>query len=128
ELQEEAAEPEEPILRLHSDTKYALQNLHKQERAPYPWEKRFIAGHHRITKEYFRCKGSSHNLPRKMVNRYGETVYCADCGGVERHSLPIRDHREHVYPVLIDILNHLQEVTGKRVVITCGHRCPVHNT
>lgn len=128
ELEEEPVRCDEPILRLHNDATYALSEPQKRERAAYPWEKQFIAGHRRITKEYFRCKGSSHNLPRKMMNRYGEEVYCADCGGVERHSLPVHDQHEYVYPVLVDVLNYLQEKTGKRVVITCGHRCPVHNT
>src|SRR5690606_2499225 len=51
-----------------------------------------------------------------------------DCNGSEKHSLPLRDKKEFVYPILIDLLNYLQMKTEKRVVITCGHRCPDHNT
>ena len=36
--------------------------------------------------------------------------------------------QQGVYPVLIDLLNHVQKRTGKRVIITSGHRCPAHNT
>ncbi len=35
--------------------------------------------------------------------------------------------KENVYPILLELLNYLQKKTGKRVVITCGHRCPAHN-
>ena len=63
-----------------------------------------------------------------MVNHYGETIYCQDCGGLERHSLPLKEDKEFIYPILIDLLNYLQEKTRKKVVITCGHRCPLHNT
>src|SRR5206468_4318905 len=45
----------------------------------------------------------------------------------ERHSLPLSDGKEFVYSILLDLLNYLQAKTGKRVVVTCGHRCPVHN-
>nr|NGX30439.1 hypothetical protein [Candidatus Anoxychlamydiales bacterium] len=36
--------------------------------------------------------------------------------------------KEGIYPVLLDILNYIQRKTKKRVVITCGHRCPKHNS
>jgi hypothetical protein len=28
----------------------------------------------------------------------------------------------------LDLLNYVQEQTGKRVIVTSGHRCPAHNT
>ena len=53
---------------------------------------------------------------------------CSDCEGSRRHGLPIIQGKEGVYPILLDLLNYLQKKTGKRVIITCGHRCPAHNT
>lgn len=92
---------------------------------PYPWEKEKSLP--KITKEYFRCKGSSLN-PIRSECISGQMVKHLDCGGCERHSLPLKDGKEFIYPILIDLLNHIQEKTGKRVVITSGHRCPDHNT
>lgn len=28
---------------------------------------------------------------------------------------------------MIDLLNYIQQKTGRRVIVTCGHRCPAHN-
>lgn len=41
--------------------------------------------------------------------------------------LPLKDKKEFIYPILIDLLNAIQTKTGKRVVITCGHCCPEHS-
>ncbi len=51
-----------------------------------------------------------------------------DCGGIRSHSLPIRGEKEFVYPVLLDILNYIQMKTARPVVVTCGHRCPLHQS
>jgi hypothetical protein len=50
----------------------------------------------------------------------------SDCDG--KHGLPIIHGQEGVYPVLIELLNEVQRLTGHRVIITSGHRCPAHNT
>lgn len=92
---------------------------------PYPWEKENSLP--KITKEYFRCKGSSLN-PLRSEYTGGQMVKYLDCGGCERHSLPLKEGKEFIYPILIELLNHIQEKTGKRLVITSGHRCPEHNT
>ena len=118
----------ERITRLSYESLYPECDLSPLPPPRYPWDDDFIAGHRRISKEHFRCKGSSHNAPRMATNRYGEKVYYADCGGIERHSLPLKEGEEYIYPVLIELLNYLQEMTRRRVVITCGHRCPIHNT
>jgi hypothetical protein len=81
----------------------------------------------KITKEYFRCKGSPLN-PGKTVIQNGESVRIFDCGGIGKHSLPLRDGKEFIYPILIDLMNDIQEKTGKKIIITSGHRCPQHNT
>jgi len=43
------------------------------------------------------------------------------------HGLPLRDNKEYIYPILLELLNYCQEKTGKRVIITSGHRCPKHH-
>jgi len=68
---------------------------------------------------------STHPI-RSWKEPNGETVQLLDCSGPAGHGLPLRDGVEFVYPILIDLLNYLQETTGKRVVITAGHRCPTH--
>jgi hypothetical protein len=112
-----------PIRRLHTDEQPIAPPVEYVQRAPYPWELDYIGAHPRITKEFFRCKGSSLNPPRGE----GEELL-HDCGGSRAHGLPLFDGKEGVYPILPELLNYLQERTGKRVVITCGHRCPAHNS
>jgi hypothetical protein len=94
---------------------------------PYPWEEHRVANLPKITKEFFRCKGSPLN-PEKVIERNGKTERISDCGGSERHSLPLNKNKEFIYPILITLLNHVQSQTEKKVVVTSGHRCPEHNT
>ncbi|MCY3974411.1 MAG: D-Ala-D-Ala carboxypeptidase family metallohydrolase [Simkaniaceae bacterium] len=94
----------------------------------YPWDEKYIGSSPRITKEFFRCKGSpSHPFLRIPSGERGKEIYLADCRGLREHSLPIREGKEFVYPILIDLLNFVQEKTGKRVIVTSGHRCAKHN-
>jgi hypothetical protein len=85
-----------------------------------------IGNYPRISKEFFRCKGTSLNLPLAEGEGDKKTYY-QDCGGGGSHSLCLRANKEFIYPVLIDLLNYIQTKTKKKVVITCGHRCPQHN-
>ena len=63
-----------------------------------------------------------------MVTKEKEIARYYDCGGPEKHSLPLREKKEfYLHSILIILLNYLQIQTGKRVVITCGHCCPEHN-
>lgn len=96
------------------------------ERSPYPWEKRMIGSVRRITKEFFRCNGHPLHPPIKILQGDNHLSYHLDCGGGEQHSLPLRDGKEFIYPILIELLNWIQEKTGKKVMITSGHRCPLH--
>lgn len=98
-----------------------------QSKKPYFWEKNHDAEIAEITKECFRCKGNALS-PFKSETVRGEVVKYHDCGGHKRHSLPLFNGKEGVYPVILDILNHIQAKTGHRVIITSGHRCPEHNT
>jgi hypothetical protein len=89
-------------------------------REMYPWEE-VSSQVPKISKEHFRCRGSSAHPP-KGTNEKRVT----DCEG--KHGLPMVHGREGVYPVLVDLLNYIQKKTKRKVVITSGHRCLVHNT
>jgi hypothetical protein len=117
----------EPITRRAAPVQYVLPIPSLVQSAPtYPWDNRLVGKFPRITREFFRCRGSSSNAPLTITR--GETAeVLLDCEGGHRHSLPVHDGREEIYPILIDLLNYLQARSGHRVVITCGHRCPKHN-
>lgn len=115
----------ETIYRAERDVFSPITIPEKVGRSAYPWE--YEAHLPRITKEFFRCKGSSLNPPF-MEEGEGEPKVILDCEGGSRHGLPIFAGKEGVYPILLDLLNFVQKKTGKRAIITCGHRCPVHNT
>lgn len=114
----------ELISRRH-DQKTTIPPLVIQDRPPYFWETQNKNGIAEITKEYFRCKGNAMNPAKSELVR-GERVRYQDCSS--RHSLPLIHGKEGVYPILIDLLNYVQEKTGRQVIITSGHRCPEHNT
>jgi hypothetical protein len=116
----------EAIHRSKDSCKYPLEELAVRPREPYPFEKGGNGHITTITKEFFRCKGSSSHPPKHKDAEAHSYVY--DCGGLLKHSLPIKEGREYVFPILIELLNDLQKTTKKKVVITCGHRCPEHNT
>ncbi len=115
------------IHRAHDEYHYAIETPSQYVREKYPWEKAYSGKHSKITKEYFRCRGSRVNPPHVDQREAAQIANYFDCGGFQKHSLPIRDGQEFVYPVLVELLNYVQEKTGCKVVITCGHRCPVHN-
>lgn len=114
------------VYRLHDESLLKIPPQEKQPLPHYPWEAELVGGYPRITKEFFRCKGSSFN-PSRTVKEGKKSEYYADCGGPDKHSLPLRDGEEFIYPILITLTNLLQERFEKRIVITCGHRCPTHN-
>ena len=116
----------ETIYRSHKDRNYLIEAPIHRVREGYPWEPSTLSKFPKITKEFFRCKGNESHTPHAKENSPGEFVH--DCGGILKHSLPVRSGKEFVYPILIDLLNYVQEKTSHRVVITCGHRCPTHNT
>lgn len=117
----------EYIYRKHDETLFSTPPAEKQSPPAYPWDKGQTSLFPKITKEFFRCKGSQLN-PCHIVPCKGEINRYYDCGGAEKHSLPLRDGKEFIYSILIDLMNHVQLKTGKRVVITSGHRCPEHNS
>ena len=116
-----------PIIR-SPDTPSILPSTLETEAIPsYPWESNRKGKISPVTKEYFRCKGSSLNPPIPIIRdgKVIENVF--DCRGAESHSLPIRHEQEFIYPILLELVNEIQEATGKPVIITSGHRCPAHN-
>lgn len=106
----------ELIYRSHKERFYKTDFVQHTPRTPYPWESELHFP--RITKEFFRCKGRASSSSETRE----------DCGGADAHGLPLISGKEGVYPILIDLLNYIQQQTRKRVVITCGHRCPIHNS
>lgn len=93
----------------------------------YPWDKVDLSHPMKINKEFFRCKGNVLN-PCHIFDQNGERIHHYDCGGIQKHGLPLRNGKEFIYPLLIDLMNYIQIRTEKKVVITSGHRCPEHNT
>lgn len=117
----------EYIYRSEADSLFTPPPPLKNPPLIYPWEDRFAKKIPMITKEYFRCKGSTLNPPK--THTINDSIsYLFDCGGSEKHSLPLQDNKEFIYPILIDLLNYIQDKTNKKVVITSGHRCPDHNS
>ena len=119
----------EPIRRRSSDDLFSLKDPEDSELPTYPWHKRYTKKRLCINQEFFRCKGDPLNPPLSITSQTtGQITYQIDCEGVERHSLPIQNGKEFIYPILIDLLNQVQEKTEKRVIITSGHRCRAHNS
>ena len=115
----------EYIVRLHNEYSLMVPTQTQNTQIPYPWQPQ--EGHVRsITKEYFRCKGNSINPPNIVTKDGKEINRFYDCSGADKHSLPLRDGKEFIYPILITLLNHLQKISGKNVIITSGHRCIAH--
>lgn len=123
DLIRKANETSEKIYRFHDDYFFVASPPKLEQQEKYPWERSISGSNLKITKEYFRCKGSSLNLPKET-----ESGILTDCNGIDDHGLPYRDGKEYIYPILIDLLNYVQEKTGKKVILTAGHRCPKHNT
>ncbi|HXF28455.1 MAG TPA: D-Ala-D-Ala carboxypeptidase family metallohydrolase, partial [Chlamydiales bacterium] len=123
--------PGEYIYRLTSDTPLEINPYISKPKPLYPWQSDTSAsnGLKSITKEYFRCKGFSLNPPKVIKSPEGkETARYTDCGGCQKHSLSVRNKKEYIFPILLELVNHIQTVTKKQVIITSGHRCPDHNS
>jgi hypothetical protein len=120
-------EIEEFIYRNESDRfipPFALKTIKRDD---YPWEEEYVGNIPKITKEYFRCRGNMNHPEQVKISKEGKPTYHHDCGGIESHSLPMKNSQEFVYPIFINLLNYIQRITEKKVVITCAHRCPKHN-
>ena len=110
------------------DAQTFLQTAVEAESLPsYPWEGPGKGKISPITKDYFRCRGSDLNPPIPVLKDGKVIENIFDCRGALSHSLPIRHEKEFIYPILIELVNEVQAAIGKPVIITSGHRCPVHN-
>ncbi len=116
-----------PITRRSDEVTLPAQHR-LRHRAAYPWEGVYSGSHLKITKEHLRCRGARHAPLKEGVGEDGAKFALFDCGGPRSHSLPCREGKEEVYPILLELLNWVQDKSGKRVIVTCGHRCPAHNT
>ncbi len=110
------------IERLQNDRRWAALAPQKKDLPRYVWETESKTPFPSITKDYFCCRGSVMNPPRITAQSRLE-----DCGGAGSHSLPLKNGKEFIYPILIDLMNYLQETTHRKVVVTTGHRCPKHH-
>ncbi|NGX32957.1 MAG: hypothetical protein K1060chlam4_01014, partial [Candidatus Anoxychlamydiales bacterium] len=104
----------EEISRLDSDIYYKHQDPTKNLMDLYPFEEE-TAGFFKITKEFLRCKGNPLNPERVDTSNLDNVKVYLDCVGPAKHSLPLMNEKEGVYPVLLDILNYIQRKTKKRV-------------
>lgn len=111
-------------IRRQSHEKLLFPEALSKKQSQYPWEKGGYL-YSEITKEHFRCKGRDSH-PSKTIEHQGKSTVIYDCGGIDQHSLPLRDQKEFIYPILIDLLNYVQKKTHRRVIVTAGHRCPDH--
>lgn len=109
----------EYITRKQDERRFAVPPPTEQPPPPRPWNTNQL---YDINRYHFRCKGCASNPPLTA-----DKATHFDCGGADHHSLPLRNNEEFVYPILIDLLNHIQNETGKPIRITSGHRCPEHN-
>lgn len=117
----------EYIWRHHDEYHLVPQENRAAPPPHYPWQHGALGPLHPITKEYFRCKGSILNPPKITCKDGRELFRLYDCGGHQHHSLPLREGKEFIYPILLELLNRLQITLNRPVIITSGHRCPLHN-
>lgn len=112
----------ELILRFEKETPHQIIFPQRRIRERYSWEANLAHGFTRITKEAFRCKGRG--SPKPKISKESAALF--DCQGADKHSLPLAEEKETIYPALLEILNYLQDNLSKKVVVTSGHRCYAH--
>jgi len=108
------------IITRSNEYRFELDPPKIQHLETYHWEKSKNEDLSKITKDFFRCKGSFLN-----PSKYSQNEEIQDCDS--KHTLPLFNKKEAIYPVLLDLLNYIQNKTHKKVIITSGHRCPIHN-
>ncbi len=110
----------EKIYRLSHEKMYEEKAFTLAKRERYPWENETCFP--KITMNTLRCRGCKDYTKRARNGKEYE-----DCNGMKDHGLPYVDGDEFVYPVLVSLLNKIQNTLNKKVVVTSGHRCPKHN-
>lgn len=117
----------ERIERSKDEVYSPVETPKKNDELLYPFEEDNLS-FLKITKDFFRCKGNPLNPQRNDETTLSDAKVFVDCEGSSRHGLPMINSKEGVYPILLDLLNYIQKKVNKRVVITCGYRCPKHNS
>lgn len=113
----------EPLVRRLEDVRFPIFIPLKKTREAYPWEsktERLVP----LTADDLRCKGNHEHPPRYLPVLEGGVHEVQDC---HPHSLPQAEGADVYSKLLLDKLNLIQRELGKKVTITSGHRCPVHN-
>jgi hypothetical protein len=90
-----------------------------------PWIRYEIGPHatwQTLTRDHFRCKGKGARAPLALE----DGNYLFDCWGFE-HGLPWIQEKEFVEPLLLRVLNAIQQELQTSVLILSGHRCPAHH-
>lgn len=118
----------EYIERSHGETLYTAEQPEIQPPLETPWNTTSFTKNRPlpITRHFFRCRGNTLHPPRILSRDEKNKFTLLDCGGYGEHSLPLRENEEWIAPILIELLNDIQDKTNKQVVITSGHRCPTH--
>ena len=117
----------ETIHRTHDEYTFKIETPSLANKPLYPWDKKMIGHQVPITKEFFRCKGTCSFEPILIKRPGSSSTYIKDCEGIHSHSLPIKEGKEFIYPILIELLNTVQEKLNRKVIITSGHQCPTHH-
>lgn len=115
-----AHELKEKIYRFDEEIEFPLLPPAKKPKPSYPWEQGIVEPLLPIRNEDFSCRGRKNNYDRILLHAAQQEELFTDCGG---HS----SQQVAVNPTLLEILNHIQKVTGKQVVVTSGVRCPKHH-
>jgi len=113
-------EHREKIYRFQDEIEYPLLPPQKKIRLPYPWELAEKSAPRALVSSDFSCKGRKQHADRVIMLSGQEERRFSDCEGGEAHGIP------EITPILLTLLNHIQETTGRHVVITSGHRCSQH--
>lgn len=113
----------EPLVRTLEDVRFPIFIPLKKTRTSYPWEsanKRLVP----LSPEDLRCKGSPLHPSRSLPVLDGGIHEIKDC---TPHSLPKMEGEEVYSKLILEKLNLIQRELGRQVLITSGHRCPIHN-
>src|SRR4051812_27330602 len=85
----------EYLFRRYDESLVQVESMAAIKRKSYPWEEDWQCCYPKITKDFFRCRGSSLN-PVHFAQKGKEVVRFYDCGGAQKHSLPLRDQKEYI--------------------------------
>ena len=113
------------VFRHANERQFAYAPPQIRERQKYPWEGSYSGQLPKISTRILPLQGKQ--LQPASFSRGGQKgEYDYDCGGGGKQPSSLQD-KEFIYPILIETQLRADKRQTKKVVITCGHRCPVHN-